>query len=152
MGERCMKHIEDYWKTLTVSANDFFHTGNFEQALSDYQEALYRAEVMNDHRSECSELNIPFMQLYIISCNNLSNTYIELGRLEDAERMLKRVIYYLLYLVKDGDISSDEVQNELKRASVALMAFGQEHSDKQSQQANFQLLKEELTENEILKK
>ncbi|MCL7986641.1 tetratricopeptide repeat protein [Sphingobacterium sp. lm-10] len=147
-----MKHIEQHWKTLTVSANDFFNTGNFEQALSNYQEALYRAEVINDHRSECLEFNIPTIQIFVISCNNLANTYIELCRLEDAERMLTRVIYYLLYLVKDGDISSDEVRNELKRAGVALMVFGQEHSDKQSQEANFQLLKEELTEYEILKK
>lgn len=88
MGEGCKKHIEDYWKTLTVSGNDFFYTGNFEQALSVYQEALYRAEVLSNHRSDCSEHKIPFMQLYIICCNNLSNTYIKLGKLKDAEKSI----------------------------------------------------------------
>ncbi len=83
-----MKHIEEYWETLTVSANDFSYTGNFEQALSVYQEALYRAEVLNNHRSDCSEHNIPFMQLYIICCNNLSTTYIKLGKLKYAEKSI----------------------------------------------------------------
>lgn len=66
--------------------------------------------------------------------------------------MLKRVLYYLLYLMKDGGLDSDEVQNELKRAGTALIAFGQDHRDKQSREVIFRLMKEELTENEITKK
>lgn len=88
------------------------------------------------------------MQLYIICCNNLSNTYIKLGKLKDAEKSI------VLPVVSDErcGLDSDEVQNELKRAGTALMAFGHDHRDKQSREVIFRLMKEELTENEITKK
>jgi len=124
MSDTCMNHIEGHWKTLTDTANDRFRNGEMEKALETYQEALYRAEVLNNHRQDCLRLHIPFVQVYIISCNNLVNTCTELGRHREAEKMLRRVVYYLLHLssVRD-EIDSAELQRELRKASVALLDF-----------------------------
>src|SRR5690606_25298050 len=101
------------------------------------------AEAMNDHREACLQLEIPYMQLYIISCNNLSNTYIELGQLPEAENMLKRVIYYLLHLSGDADLNKDEIQRELRRATLELVAFAKYQYDLRSQESTFELIREE---------
>ena len=88
MSDTCMSHIENYWKTLTRTANESFEKGNLEQALLDYTDALFRAEVLNNHQQESLRLDIPFVQVFIISCNNLSATYEDLGNLDEAEKVL----------------------------------------------------------------
>jgi len=124
MSDTCMNHIEGHWKALTDVANGRFRNGEPEKALETYQEALYRAEVLNNHRQDCLRLHIPFMQVYIISCSNLANAYTELGRRHEAEKMLRRAVYYLLHLSSGRDgIDPAELQRELRRASVALLDF-----------------------------
>jgi len=124
MSDTCMNHIEGHWKALTDTANGRFRNGELEKALETYQEALYRAEVLNNHRQDCLRLRIPFVQVYIISCNNLANAYTELGRRREAEKMLRRVVYYLLHLSSGREeIDRAELQRELRMASVALLGF-----------------------------
>lgn len=123
MSDSCMCHIENHWKTLTVSANETFNKKEYENALKNYKEALYRAEVLNIHFKDCLRLEIPFIQTYIISCNNLASTYEELEAFEEAEDMLKKVVYYLLHFSGNNELNKDEIQAELKRATLALVAF-----------------------------
>lgn len=130
MSDACMDHIKNHWKTLTTTSNEYFNKGDLDRALSGYKEALYRAEVLNNYQAGCRRLNIPFMQVYIISCNNLFNTYLELNRADDAENMLKRAVYYLLYLSRQGNINREETQNELKKASLVLLSFINKKEDK----------------------
>lgn len=147
MGEQCMRHIEDYWKTLTVSANELFNSGNLEQALLSYKDALYRAEVLNNNMEDCLRFQIPFIQVYIISCNNLANTHEELGQTQEAENMLKRAVYYLLHLTGNKELDMDEIQSELKRAAIAYVHFVEKtNSGKIKQEQFFQTLKEQLAE------
>jgi len=94
-----LRAIEQYWQTLTLSSNVLYNADKFEEALLSYQCALASAELLNNHLTDCICVEVPVMQVYIISCNNLANTYIALGDFEQADRMLKRVLYYLLHLV-----------------------------------------------------
>ncbi|WP_243832716.1 tetratricopeptide repeat protein [Myroides indicus] len=143
-----MSHIEKYWRALTVSNNELFNNGNFEKALSGYKDALYRAEVLNNHIPDCMRLKIPFMQVYIISCNNLANTYEKLGKLEEAENMLKRTVYYLLHLASNVELQIDEVQSELKRATLNYLQFAEKTNiGKVKQEKFFTILKEQVLEN-----
>ena len=98
MIDTCVNHIENYWKILTEEANESFNEGNYEVALSGYLNALYRAEVLNGNFLDCVRLKVPFVQLYVVSCNNLANCYQEIKDLKNAEEMLQKVIYFLLYL------------------------------------------------------
>ena len=123
MSDTCMSHIENYWKTLTITANESFEKGNLEQALLDYTDALFRAEVLNNHQQESLRLDIPFVQVFIISCNNLSATYEDLGNLDEAEKFLKRVVYYLLHITTLKTVKEDEIQRELKKAALLLLNF-----------------------------
>ncbi len=150
MSDTCMSHIENHWKTLTLTANDCFNKEDFEKALSGYKEALYRAEVLNDHQENCQQLEIPFMQVFIISCNNLSNTYLKLGQCEAAEIMLKRAVHYLLHLSKQKYINMDELQNELKRASFALFNFNGKKIGEKEHEKLLRNIKEQLAENQSI--
>lgn len=127
MSDTCMSHIENHWKTLTITANESFEKGNLEQALLDYTDALFRAEVLNNHQQESLRLDIPFVQVFIISCNNLSATYEDLGNLDEAEKFLKRVVYYLLHITTLKTVKEDEIQRELKKAAILLLNFNKKY-------------------------
>ncbi|WP_422090736.1 tetratricopeptide repeat protein [Tenacibaculum ovolyticum] len=151
MSDTCMNHIEKHWKALTISSNEFFNKGNFEKALSGYKDALYRAEVLNNNILDCIRLKTPFVQVYIISCNNLANTYDELGNKEEAENLLKRVVYYLLHLAANKKFNIDELQLELKRATLAYVNFIEKNNIVKSKQEKlFTVLKEQLLENDLI--
>lgn len=145
MRETCMKHIEAYWKRHTVLCNELFRKKEFGQALSGYKEALHSAEVLNEHISDCLRLKIPFIQVYIISCNNLAHTYEASGQIEEAGLMFKRVVYYLLHLTANKDLDKDEIQSELKRATINYMRFVEKvNEDNAKQKQLLRVLKEEV--------
>lgn len=151
MSDTCLGQIERYWQGLTVPANEFFNTGNFEKALSGYQDALFRAEVLNNNITRCIHLKIPFEKIYIISCNNLANTYEELGLIEKAENMLKRAIYYLLHLAGNRELKKGEIQSEIVRATVNYIRFAEKRNTGKVKQEEFiKSLKEQLLENKLL--
>jgi len=125
MSDTCMNHLERYWKTLTLSSNENFVKKNYREALDGYTEALYRAEVLNNHWEQCARLKIPVIQVYIISCNNLANTYEELNELPKAQAFLKRAIYFLIHLLETTTITSDCIQGDLKKALLTYADFSQ---------------------------
>ncbi|MFD2034587.1 tetratricopeptide repeat protein [Belliella marina] len=151
MCETRIIYIENHWKKLTLTANDQFNKKGFENALLVYENALSRAEILAHYHSECQRLNIPFMQVYIISCNNISNTYKELGQFEEAEKMLRRVIFYLLHLSNQEGVDIQILQSELKKATLSLLDFVQNHFGKTQQEKLFQNLKSHFKDNEIAK-
>lgn len=124
-----MNHIERYWQELTASTNELFNKGDFKKALIGYENALYRAEVLNNNISDCIRMKIPFLQVYIISCNNVAYTYEELGKQDEAENMLKRTVYYLLHLMNNSELNTNEIQSELKRATVAHAQYVEKKSN-----------------------
>ncbi len=123
MSTSCLKNIEKFWKLKTKNANELFNQGNYAEALNDYKEAMYRAEVLTINNKYCNGTDIPFVQVYIISCNNLANTYQELGNIKEAVEILKRSVYYLLYLVKNNLGNLQEIQAELRKALVHYFNF-----------------------------
>ena len=123
MSESCLQHIEDSWKEKTKTANQLFNDGKFKEALTGYQEALYRAEVLNNFQSEAICIGIPFIQVFAISCNNIAFTYEELKEPKKGIKILERVIYYLLHLSKNDNLNPSEIQNELKRATLTYQEF-----------------------------
>lgn len=128
MSENCIKHIEEYWKTKTTMSNKLFKQSNFKKALSGYKEAMYRAEVLNSNHIDCVRSKVPFLQIFIISCNNLANTYEKMRKIKEAEGYLKRVIYYLLYAIRSKDFDKNETQSELKKAILKYIHFAEENN------------------------
>jgi len=127
MSDTCVNHIENYWKILTEEANESFNEGNYEVALSGYLNALYRAEVPNSNFLDCVRLKVPFVQLYVVSCNNLANCYQEIKDLKNAEEMLQKVIYFLLYLY-EKNYKKEEIQGELKKSVISYINFIQKNN------------------------
>ncbi|MGG5507804.1 MULTISPECIES: tetratricopeptide repeat protein [unclassified Myroides] len=123
MSDTCMNHLERYWKTLTLSSNEKFNQQNYLEALKGYKEAMYRAEVLNNHWELCSQLSIPVIQVYIISCTNLANTYEELQEMELAHSFFKRAIYFLIHLLEHPSVSGETIQGDLKQALLNYADF-----------------------------
>lgn len=149
MSDFCINNVENHWKTLTNLANDFFNKKNYKLALNNYKNALYRAEVLNNHLQECIRLKIPFIQVYIISCNNLANTYKELEQMEEAENILKRTVHYLLHLTRNKNLNKYEIQTELKRASLNYINFTEQISNNKAKQVYlYKQIKEHFSDND----
>ena len=144
MSELCLHRIEDHWKAKTTASNKLFEERQFKEALTGYEASLYRAEVLNNYSAACMEAGIPFVQIYIISCNNIANTYVELNQPGEAEKMLKRVIYYLLHLAGEEHLNKQEIQRALKNASIYFADFMKKHGCPEKQQdVLFSALKEQ---------
>lgn len=123
MNDTCISHIEDHWKEQTSSSNKLFNHGEYEDALVGYEEALFRAGVLNNNYNDCLRDGIPFLQVYVISCHNMAYTYEELGLYKKAQRMLRKAIYFLLHFEKNKTLNQTEVESELKKASLAYFLF-----------------------------
>lgn len=149
MSNTCIVTIEKQWKTKTTNANSLFNKNCFAKAIAEYNQALYKAEVLNMHSADCKRVNIPYMQIFIISCNNLANSYEALGKLEEADIMLRRSVYYLLSLINQKDNELSIIQPELKRATLTYSQFVDKHDRENSKKKQvFEHLKEEFLKEE----
>ena len=145
MNPTSIIQTENYWKAVTLASNEAFDKGNFNDALLGYKDALTRAEKLNNVISDCMCMGIPLIQVYVISCNNLANTYEELQQYNEAERMLKRVVYFLLYYSEDKSLDTDEIQSELKKATLTYIGFAEKnHLSKICQEQMIRELKEQF--------
>ncbi|WP_108868787.1 tetratricopeptide repeat protein [Aquimarina aquimarini] len=145
MSELCITHIENYWKTKTKESNVLFDQRRYEEALSGYKDALYRAEVLNTYQSDCIRDNVPFIQIYVISCNNMVNTYEELNSDKEAEKILKRLVCYLLCLTDNDTLNHHETKVELKKAIVTYINFVHKNGgDKKELETLFNTVKREM--------
>jgi len=127
MSDNLIYAAEKSWQQLMITTNENFMRGNFDEALPGYAEALQQAEFLNRYAKHCKRLHIPFMQVFIISCTNLANTYAETGDIENTERLLLRSIYYLLDLSANQMMDENEIQSELKKALAGYFDFLHTH-------------------------
>jgi tetratricopeptide (TPR) repeat protein len=133
MSEGCAKHIEEAWKQKTVASNELFNHGKYDAALNGYTEALLKAETLNSNDEDALRAGIPLVQVFIISCNNMANTYEELGQLDKAEKMLRRSVYFVIHLINhySGErAESLHLESELKRTMLAYSNFCQQKKRK----------------------
>ena len=99
--------------------------------------------MLNERGSEATRKGIPFMQIFVISCNNIAFTYEEMGEVESCKKMLERVIYYFLFLSREGQANDAALQNELKRAFLTFKDFSDRHGlEFQAQQKIFDAIRE----------
>lgn len=136
MSDTCVKHIENYWKSKTETSNEAFNNKKYKTALAGYNQALYRAEVLNNNFSDCIRVGIPFLQVYIISCNNIATTYEELQHYQEAENVLRKIVFYLLQIEANKVLNPTETQRELRKATLAYESFIQRNNMEKSHHKN----------------
>lgn len=124
MSDTCVNHIKNYWKILTSDAHKHFKEGNYETALDNYLNALYRAEVLNNNSLDCVRLKVPFVQLYLLSCNNLANCYQKMERINETCEMLKKSIIFLLRFSNNEKIHT-EMKQKLQKTTQNFLNFTQ---------------------------
>ncbi|AEL25113.1 hypothetical protein [Cyclobacterium marinum] len=118
MSAQGLISLENTWKTHTNAGNNQFRTGCFMKALLFYEKALEIAKLINQHKEKCTKVSIPYIQIFVISCNNMANTYEELCKPEKTEKLLKRVVYFLLTLSEQGLVSSEVLHNEMRLSMI----------------------------------
>ena len=123
MSSLSLKEVETAWKEKTNAANLLFNESQFKEALEVYKDALNLSEIINKNKDEARKQQIPFVQVYIISCNNYASTCKELNLPEKGEILLKRVIYFLLHLIEENEGDLKELHQELKRAMIAYSEY-----------------------------
>jgi hypothetical protein len=123
MSNKALKELENNWKELTKASNEFFNAKEYKDALQGYKEALGRAEIINEYHQKAINLGIPFIQIYIISCNNFAFTCQELKQATTGEIVLKRTIYFLLHLLENEKMDMTELHHELKQAMITYSEY-----------------------------
>ncbi len=147
MDNTSLRYIENSWKNKTNFSNELFNEGRFKGALAGYKESFRKAEELNYGFLQCLQEKIPFMQIYIIYCNNIACTYEELGQKEEAENIQRRVIYYLYNLAGAGliEISSHIIQSELNLAYLSYVSFVEKYENSEVKKEQlYHILKKEL--------
>lgn len=143
MGAVQVQEIQ--WKGLVEEANLLFQSQDWKAALVGYRQALKKAETLNEQQADCQKWNIPFVQIYIVSCMNIAHTHMELADFESAEYMLRRIFYYLLYLIEKEESDSLNLLLELKRSVLILMHFLGQQGKVEAQELLLQELPDQLT-------
>lgn len=128
MSHQCLISIKEAWKLKTKNSNKLFSKGNFKASLLGYEEALCRAEVLNQHLETASDIGIPYLQIFIISCNNIAFTHEKLNSANQGEKMLQRVIYFLIYRHEKSNHNLKEIKTELQRALLTYNDYTQRNN------------------------
>ena len=132
MSDKCLCHIHNYWQEITKISNASFFKEDYNQAIVGYQQALYRAQVLKNYPTRCKELNIPLLQIYVISYNNLAFCYKELNQVEKAQNYLTYVVCYLLYLRSKCLLDAKSFSYELQKAVLTYLEFLQDNKSRLS--------------------
>lgn len=125
MSNSCIQTAHKHWQKLTLQANSLFNNKDYEEALVLYKRTLYHAEMLEKYGAQCIELEIPFVQMYVISCNNLANTCEELQQYNDSVQYLQRSLKYLIRLSGNKDLDREEIRQEAHKAAILCMSFQQ---------------------------
>lgn len=122
MSNRSAKFIEESWKRKTSAANDLFLADQLPEALVLYLEALRLAEWLVEQATDGLLADIPVIHMFVISCNNLFNTYVGLNDYVLAEAMLRRNVYFLLHQ-NSLHKTDTSLQHEIRNAFLAYALF-----------------------------
>lgn len=128
MCAKGLKHVEEAWKSRTMASNALFNQGKFEASLLGYEQALSRAEVLNNYMEAALGIGIPCVQTFVISCNNIAFTYEKMGHMDKGAIMLKRAIYFLLFKSNSAKLNADEIRSELRRALLNYSDYAQRNA------------------------
>ncbi|MFC5046352.1 hypothetical protein ACFSTE_03950 [Aquimarina hainanensis] len=119
-------HIENQWKVYTISGNALFSKGKFEKAIIHYTKAFSEASKLVRHMFSSLQFGIPIVSTFIISCNNLSNTYWEIGKLNEADTLYRRAIFFIVYLSENQNVHQNldaTIRREFPRVLLTYNAF-----------------------------
>jgi len=135
--------IEKDWKEITSLGNQSIKETR-EKALSYYILALQKAEKMMPHLTTCIDAKIPVMPIFLISCNNLAEVYCLQKQWSKADKMLKRGIYYIIFLKKEG--LQVEFNKVLSNWLLKQLLLYKEFTERSNQPEEFKNIIEKLRE------
>ncbi|MCW3464530.1 tetratricopeptide repeat protein [Chitinophaga nivalis] len=118
---------EDTWKTHTDAGNRLCQLHRYPEGIPYYEQALATAETLLTEIDTVYQVaEIPVIELYIISCNNIAYCYWELNDLESSESYFLQSLEKMEALSKSKQVSQyvqHKALRELTRVAVAYLDF-----------------------------
>ncbi|MBL4755916.1 MAG: hypothetical protein JKY52_20280 [Flavobacteriales bacterium] len=143
MSKEDLIQSENRWKEITLCANNLFNKNAFDEAKSQYDTALKEAGKLVSHFNSCTNIKIPVVPIFVISCNNLANTYQELGDSSLAEVQLRRAVFFIIHLKEQEDLSpqvTESLQRELSKVVLTYSEFCKKTNQEDKSEKVFQNL------------
>ena len=111
---------EGQWERLTIEANDFLNDRKYIAALDKFQNAFHLVEKMIDNEITSMEEQPDLLDLYIMACYNVANSYWKLGELDLAEYYFHKAHYQVLKITQKLDENSLLRKNALTMSGKTL--------------------------------
>ncbi|RDH45288.1 hypothetical protein [Zooshikella ganghwensis] len=93
-----MRSLETRWRQLTFQGSEAFHTEQYREAQKKFFQALFVAEEML-LLEDCRGAHLPVVQLFMIACHNLADTYLALGFKIQAFEYYRKAYTDLVHLL-----------------------------------------------------
>ncbi|MBU2710955.1 hypothetical protein [Zooshikella harenae] len=121
-----MQSLETRWRQLTFQGSEAFHTEQYWEAQKYFFQALFVAEdilLLEDSRDS----SLPVVQLFMLACHNLADTYLALGLKIQAFEYYRKAYADLVHLLnsplQDEDIRQQAQEFVSKAADEWQQAF-----------------------------
>ncbi|MBA3987149.1 MAG: hypothetical protein H0X63_11395 [Flavobacteriales bacterium] len=145
MSKTDLIKIEKDWKLITTSGNKLV-TEKTIVAITNYENALKKDEVLMENQMKCINFGIPVMPIFLISCNNLVQAYMVIGKWDMADKMAQRGLFYILHLCSQN--LHPQASKKLCKWIVKQIALYKEFAFRSKQPTKFLELLKNLEKNE----
>ena len=86
------KNLENSWKSHIAAGNEYYARANYSDAFETYHGAFDLASQLIRREVDCRSEGIPTTPIYLITCANVGNAAIKLGRLNEADDWFMRAL------------------------------------------------------------
>lgn len=117
--------LERQWRDHTDAANTLFNSNRHAEAAEGYASALVSAETLNRHPVSALRAGLPIVQIFVLSCQNLSNALVELDRLAEADALMRRSVHFLIHSIEDKATAADVRDEAIREVGRALIAYAE---------------------------
>jgi hypothetical protein len=127
--------LEEYWEACPIMGNQFMQARRYSQAHEQYSEAMTIAtRLLSD--DSCYSSKPKGVHLYVVSCQNLSDSFIVLDQRRTAERMIQKACSEMIRRMNNAALPMEfrvEASKALRAASFEAYRFY--HEQEQPEQA-----------------
>jgi tetratricopeptide (TPR) repeat protein len=117
--------LEESWEAYTISGNQFMQASQFSQAHEQYFEAMAIAACLLSDNG-CYHSKPKVVHLYVVSCQNLSDSFMALDQSKPAKRMVEQACSEMIRLMNNTALPMEfrvEASKALKAASFEAYRF-----------------------------
>lgn len=116
--------LEEHWEACTVMGNQFMQARQYSQAHKQYLGAMAISTRLLSDTSDCPKSEV--VHFYVVSCQNLSDSFMALDQGKTAERMVQQACSEMIRLMNNTALPMEfrvEASRALRVASFEAYRF-----------------------------